>query len=163
MKKIALAIENFSRYAGGAESYAVSLASALVDNAWEVHLYGQTWDGEPDSAIFHQIKIPAYLPSWAKMIWFAMKHRRLIQAEGFDVVLGFGNTIYMNVYQSHGGVHKLSTSRKTYSENNTVRRLLKRLLITLSAKQWVRHWIESSPFRLYPRPVSYTHLRAHET
>jgi hypothetical protein len=30
MKKIALALEHFSRFAGGAESYAVSLAHSLV-------------------------------------------------------------------------------------------------------------------------------------
>ena len=37
MKKIAFALEKFSRYAGGAESYAVSLATTLIENGWEVH------------------------------------------------------------------------------------------------------------------------------
>jgi len=38
----------------------------------------------------------------------------------------FGNTIFMNVYQSHGGVHQLSTARKVYAENNVIRRIAKR-------------------------------------
>jgi len=54
MKKIVLAIENFSPFAGGAESYAVALASILVQNGWEVHLFGETWEGEPDYAVLHR-------------------------------------------------------------------------------------------------------------
>jgi hypothetical protein len=64
MKKIAFALEKFSRYAGGAESYAISLATTLIENGWEVHLFGEAWDGEPKEAHFHEIYIPRFLPSW---------------------------------------------------------------------------------------------------
>ncbi len=56
------------------------------------------------------------------------------------------------MYQSHGGVHRYSTARKVHAESNLILRLLKRAFITLSAKDKVRHWIESSPFRTKPRP-----------
>ena len=46
MKTIALALEHFNRFAGGAESYAVSLAHSLVQAGWEVHLFGESWEGE---------------------------------------------------------------------------------------------------------------------
>lgn len=146
-KKIAFAIENFSRYGGGAESYAVELAETLLQNGWEVHFFGVRWDGEPREATFHAITVPGYLPSWAKLLVFAFKHQRLVAAQDFDVVLGFGNTISMNVYQSHGGVHWLTTYRKVYSETQPLLRFLKRLIIPLSIKHYVRHWIESAPFR----------------
>ncbi len=152
MKKIALAIENFSKHKGGAESYAVSLASTLAENGWETHLFGQNWDGEPRAAVFHRIKIPKLLPSWAKMILFALKHKKMAKSQVFDVILGFGNTIYMNVYQSHGGVHRFSTARKLYTEKNIFFRSIKRLLIVFSLKDKVRNWIESAPFRLDPKP-----------
>ena len=152
VKTIALAIEHFSRYKGGAESYAVSLASTLARNGWAIHLFGLSWDGEPPAASFHKISVPRPLPSWVKMILFALQHRSMVKGKGFDVVLGFGNTIYMNVYQSHGGVHRFSTSRKVYSESNSVLRLLKRALIVLSPKDKARQWIESAPFRIEPRP-----------
>ena len=152
MKKIALAIENFSKHKGGAESYAVSLASTLVESGWETHLFGKNWDGEPSAAIFHRIKIPKLLPSWAKMILFALKHKQMVKSQAFDVILGFGNTLYMNVYQSHGGVHRFSTARKLYTEKNKILRSTKRLLIVFSLKYKVRNWIESAPFRLYPKP-----------
>ena len=152
MKKIAFALENFSRHAGGAESYAVSLATFLVQNGWEVHLFGEVWDGEPEGAIFHKITIPKYLPAWLKLVLFAIYHKNAVKKQHFDVILGFGNTLYMNVYQSHGGVHWLSAKRRVYSEKNEIKRAIKRLIILLSLKQWARAWIESAPFRLYPRP-----------
>jgi UDP-glucose:(heptosyl)LPS alpha-1,3-glucosyltransferase len=152
-KTIALAIEHFSKHKGGAESYAVSLATTLARNDWAIHLFGLSWDGEPRTALFHRVKIPWFLPSWAKMIFFALRHRKMVKGKDFDVILGFGNTLYMNVYQSHGGVHRFSTFRKVYAEPNRILRLLKRLLIFLSLKDKVRHWIESAPFRLNPRPT----------
>jgi UDP-glucose:(heptosyl)LPS alpha-1,3-glucosyltransferase len=152
MKKIAFAMEKFSRYAGGAESYAVSLATTLIDNGWEVHLFGEAWDSEPKEAHFHEIHIPRFLPAWIKLLLFAWKHKKITEKQNYDVVLGFGNTIYMNAYQSHGGVHQLSTARKVYAEKNPSLRIVKRILIVLSMKQWTRAWIEAAPFRLNPRP-----------
>lgn len=152
MKKIAFALEKFSRYAGGAESYAVSLAITLIKNGWEVHLFGEEWDGEPKEAYFHKISIPKILPAWIKLMSFAWKHKKIAKQQHYDVVVGFGNTIYMNVYQSHGGVHQLSTARKVYSEKNILPRIIKRILIPLSLKHWTRAWIEAAPFRLNPRP-----------
>jgi UDP-glucose:(heptosyl)LPS alpha-1,3-glucosyltransferase len=152
VKKIALAVENFSRYKGGAESYAVSLAVALAENGWQVHLFGEEWDGEPPSAIFHRISTPTFLPSWARMILFALKHRRMVMGEEFDVILGFGNTIHMNVYQSHGGVHRLYAKRKVYAKSNRILRFFYRLLRLISIKDKVRQWVESTPFRMNPRP-----------
>ena len=160
MKKIVLAIENFSPFAGGAESYAVALASTLVQNGWEVHLFVETWEGEPGSVVFHRISIPKWLPAWARILIFALKHRGMVRRQDFDVVLGFGNTIAMNVYQSHGGVHRFSTLRKVYSENHMILRIIKRVLIAFSIKQWVRNWIETAPFRQDQRPkiVAISHL-----
>lgn len=152
MKKIAFALEKFSRYAGGAESYAVSLAITLIENGWEVHLFGEEWDGEPKEAHFHKIYIPKFLPAWIKLMSFAWKHKKMAKQQYYDVIVGFGNTIFMNVYQSHGGVHQLSTARKVYAEKNALRRIIKRIFIPLSIKHWTRAWIEAAPFRLDPKP-----------
>lgn len=151
-RTIALALENFSRYAGGAESYALSLAETFIRRGWEVHLYAQEWNGFPEQAIFHRISIPKYLPSWAQMLFFAIKHKKMVQKENFDVVVGLGNTISMNVYQSHGGVHHYSTARKCFSIRNPLLRFFKKNLIFFSVKDKVRNWIESAPFRQHPSP-----------
>jgi UDP-glucose:(heptosyl)LPS alpha-1,3-glucosyltransferase len=152
--KIALAIENFSRHAGGAEAYAVGLAQTLVREGFDVHLYGHSWDLEPAGAVFHLIRrLPGWIPPSLRLLDFALQHRRMTAAENFDVILGFGNTIAMNAYQSHGGVHFISNKRKLQAVSNPLLRFLKKLILFATSKYHVRAWIESAPFRMKPRPV----------
>jgi UDP-glucose:(heptosyl)LPS alpha-1,3-glucosyltransferase len=152
--KIAMALERFGRFAGGAESYAVELARTLVSEGWEVHLYGHSWDGEPPSAVFHPIpRLPKWVPPSIRILSFALQHRRMIGEQDFDVILGFGNTLVMNVYQSHGGVHYLSSVRKLAAVRNPVLRLLKALALFAAPKYHARAWIESAPFRMKPSPT----------
>ena len=146
MKSITLALENLSRFAGGAESYAVELSETLVQRGWEVHLVGQSWEGLPQGAVFHQIsKLPKLVPPSLRILHFAFKHRSIVRKLRTDIVLGFGATIEMNVYQSHGGVHFFSSLRKLRAEANPFARIVKTLLTFLSPKSLVRSWIESAP------------------
>lgn len=152
--KIAMAIENFSRHAGGAEAYAVELACTLISEGWEVHFFGHSWEGSPEQAVFHRIpKPPRWAPSSVKILIFALLHRRLVRALDFDVVLGFGNTLVMNVYQSHGGVHYQSSVSKLGAVRNRGLRLLKAVELFLAPKYYARAWIESAAFRMKKRPV----------
>ncbi len=154
MKSITLALENLSRFAGGAESYAVELSETLVQRGWEVHLVGQSWEGLPQGAVFHQIsKLPKLVPPSLRILHFALRHRSIVRKLRTDIVLGFGSTIEMNVYQSHGGVHFFSSLRKLRAEANPFARLVKTVLTFLSPKSLVRSWIESAPFRMKNRPI----------
>lgn len=151
---IALAIENFSIHGGGAESYAVELARTLVSEGWEVHLFGHSWDGEPSQARFHPIpRLPRWVPPSIRIVDFALRHRRMVAEYDFDVILGFGNTVAMNVYQSHGGVHAVSNAGKLRAVRNPLLRFLKRLALLVTPKYHARAWIESAPFRMHDRPV----------
>ncbi len=151
--KICLALEKFSKHAGGAESYAVDLAGSLISKGWEAHLVGYEWDGQPESAIFHKLdRPPVWFPSSLKLLHFAHNHRRLVERENFDVVVGFGSTLLMNVYQSHGGVHSLSSKRKLQAIRNPAARFVKGILMLATPKYHVRSWIESAAFRLSPMP-----------
>ncbi|MBI5571995.1 MAG: glycosyltransferase family 4 protein [Desulfomonile tiedjei] len=152
--RIALALERFGRHAGGAESYAVELARTLVSHGWEVHMYGHEWDGEPAEAFFHPIaRLPKWIPPSIRILHFAFTHRRMIAREHFDIVLGFGNTLAMNVYQSHGGVHRLSNLRKLEAIRNPFLRAVKAMALLATPKYHARAWIESAPFRMQQRPV----------
>lgn len=151
--KIALAIENFSVRGGGAESYAVHLARTLVAQGWEVHLFGHAWDRDPEQAVFHHIPpLPRIVPPSAKILHFAFRHRKLVREQDFDVILGFGNTLEMNVYQSHGGVHYRSNIRKLRAVRNPIVRGLKTAVMFMTPKYYARAWIEAAPFRRSPRP-----------
>jgi UDP-glucose:(heptosyl)LPS alpha-1,3-glucosyltransferase len=152
--KVAFAIENFSLYGGGAESYAVQLAQTLVSQGHEVHFFGHQWDGEPKEAVFHKIpRLPRIVPPFIRITHFALAHRAAVAQYGFDVVVGFGNTLTMNVYQSHGGVHQRSASRKIAAVRSPAVRFLKRLAVRLTPKHYARAWIESAAFRMNPRPI----------
>ena len=152
--KIALAMERFGRHAGGAESYAVELAGTLISEGWEVYLYGYEWDGEPQGAIFHPIpRLSRWIPPSIRILHFAFSHRRMIAGEHFDVVLGFGNTLTMNVYQSHGGVHYLSNLRKLQAVRNPLLRSAKAMALLVTPKYHARAWIESAAFRMRQHPV----------
>jgi UDP-glucose:(heptosyl)LPS alpha-1,3-glucosyltransferase len=77
----------------------------------------------------------------------------MIAREDFDIVLGFGNTLTMNVYQSHGGVHFISNIRKLQAIRNPFVRFLKFVALLVTPKYHARAWIESAAFRLNQRPV----------
>ncbi len=141
-------------FAGGAESYAVHLARRLVSEGWEVHLVGHSWDNDPPQAFFHPIReLPRWVPASVRILHFAFAHRRIVRGLDLDVVLGFGNTLQMDVYQSHGGVHRFSTIRKLEAVRNPALRLFKRLSLYVSPKYFARAWIEAAPFRLPRRPI----------
>lgn len=152
--KIAMALENFSRHAGGAEAYAVELARTLVALGWQVHLYGYSWDHEPRSAVFHEMpRLPKWIPPSIRILHFALTHKRMVRNHQFDIVLGFGNTVFMNVYQSHGGVHRVSNLKKLQAVRNPFVRFFKALSVFGAPKYYARAWIESAPFRMNQRPV----------
>jgi len=152
--KVAFGIENFSLYGGGAESYAVQLAQTLVSQGHEVHFFGHEWDGTPEPAIFHKIGcLPKVVPPFIRLMHFALAHRAAVAKYDFDVVVGFGNTLTMNVYQSHGGVHQQSTRKKIAAVRNPVVRFLKQLGVLFTPKHFARAWIESAAFRMNPRPI----------
>jgi UDP-glucose:(heptosyl)LPS alpha-1,3-glucosyltransferase len=152
--RIAFALEKFSAGAGGAESYAVQLAVTLVNEGWDVHLYGHEWDGVPRGATFHRIpRPPRFMPASLRLLWFALLHRRMARRTRYDVMVGFGATVLMNVYQSHGGVHVLTTQRKLAAVRNPLLRLFRNLSTRVLPKHAVRRWVESAPFRMSPRPL----------
>ncbi|MGC8604298.1 MAG: glycosyltransferase family 4 protein [Desulfomonilaceae bacterium] len=154
MKRIGLSVENFSLFSGGAESYAVQLAQTLERNGWEVHLIGHSWDGNPNGAIFHKIpRLPKLIPPFLRILHFALMHRNLVKRMDLDIVVGFGNTLEMNVYQSHGGVHLVSSLKKLRAENNSLVRFVKKILTFVSPKSVMRAWIESAPFRKKSMPT----------
>src|SRR5208283_2606068 len=88
-----------------------------------------------------------------RILAFALRHRRMMAREEFDVVLGFGNTLVMNVYQSHGGVHFISNIRKRQAIRSSLARWLKMVVLLATPKYHDRAWIEPAPFRLSKRPV----------
>lgn len=96
--KVAVLSRHFSRLAGGAESYAVQLAEAMLDEH-DITVVSQSFDAA--SQRFKHIRVPA-LPlrsRWINQLWFSWYSRR-VTSIGFDVVHSHENV-------SHGAVHTI--------------------------------------------------------
>jgi len=143
--KIGLAIYNFDPKKGGAERYTFDLAAALVKRGHEVFVFCAKGIETPGVTLVRLYTIP--FPRWLRSLTFALNHKRQVRRFGLDVVLGFGNTIKLDVYQSHGGVQRIWMEREIESYDDLFERGLKAFLLKFSLNQRVQQWIAEYPIR----------------
>jgi UDP-glucose:(heptosyl)LPS alpha-1,3-glucosyltransferase len=143
--KIGLAIYNFDPKKGGAERYAYDLATRLVKRGHEVCVFcGRGMETEG----IKLIKLHAMpFPRWLRTLSFALKHRAYMRVSPPDVMLGFGNTLEADVYQSHGGVQRIWMEREIASYEDTKERRYKAFLLKNSINQRIQEWIAEYPIR----------------
>jgi glycosyltransferase involved in cell wall biosynthesis len=97
--RIAIINRNFSRAAGGAESYAVSIAEQLAARH-EVHVFSQEGN-EPVAGIhYHRVASTGQKPRWLNQLVFAASSWWLTR-KGFDVVHSHENTWHGQVQTIH--------------------------------------------------------------
>lgn len=143
--KIGLAIYNFDPKKGGAERYAFDLSLILKKKGHEVYVVcskGILLKG------INIVKINTIsFPRWLRTLSFALAHRRIIKSFGLDVILGFGNTLDLDVYQSHGGVHDIWLSREIESYDTLIEKKLKAFQLKTSIHQKIQKWISEYPIK----------------
>lgn len=103
--KIALAIKNFSRAAGGAEGYSVNLADALVHAGHEAHVFANRWsEPVPNGVVLHQVPMIGFssLLKIATFPWFAA---RRIEEKQYDAIVGLTPLFSQDVYRVGEGLH----------------------------------------------------------
>lgn len=143
--KIGIAIYNFNPKKGGAERYAFDLSTMLLKRGHEVYVICRNAIEEKGLKIV-RVKTTD-LPRWLRTLSFALKHREVIKTLGLDVVLGFGNTLELDVFQSHGGVQRIWMEREIESYDNPSERRLKAFLLKTSIHQKIQGWIAEYPVR----------------
>lgn len=143
--RIGLAIYLFDPKKGGAERYAYDLSTHLAKNGHEVFVfcaYGVEAEG------LRLVKVDTTtFPRWLRNLSFAINHKKHLKNVPVDVMLGFGNILNPDVYQSHGGVHKIWMAREIESYDNPKERSIKALLLKGSLNQRVQEWIAEYPIR----------------
>ncbi len=102
--KIAITIESFDPAKGGGEVYARNFTRALVRAGHEVHLYANRLGDEEAGVTFHRVP-PTPLHLFRRSA-FARRVRQILRKESFDIIHGFGKSIYMDVFRPGGGVHR---------------------------------------------------------
>ncbi len=145
--RIGLAIYNFDPKKGGAERYAYDLASILAAKGHEIIVFCARGQATPGITLVPLSTVK--YPRWLRSLSFALAHRKAVRSGAFklDVVLGFGNTLEFDVYQSHGGVQKIWMEREIASYDNPRERAIKSLILKNSINQKVQQRIAESPIR----------------
>lgn len=164
--KIGLAIYNFNPKKGGAERYAYDLSMNLIKRGHEVFVFCA--HGEATHGINLVKMNTAAFPRWLRTLSFALNHKKYLKAVPVDVMLGFGNTFELDVYQSHGGVQKVWMEREIASYDSPKERRLKAILLKNNINQKIQEWIAEYPIRnkRYRKIVAIsdmvkTHMAAH--
>lgn len=142
---IGLAIYNFNPKKGGAERYCYDLASDLVRRNHHVYVFcSQAVNLK--GAVIAKFETNRF-PRWLRTFSFALNHRKYVKMFPLDVVLGFGNTLSVDVYQSHGGVQRFWMEREIASYDDSREKRIKGILLRNSLNQRVQRWIEEYPIR----------------
>ena len=144
--RFATGILDFSRKKGGAERYLVDLCTRMASEGFEVHVFAEQWDEERKDIHYHRVNTLPF-PKSLRLLSFALRATKAIQAEHCDVTLGVGNTLEADVLQPHGGVHWAWFWRSLGAYDRPFTRMLKLSGRVLSAKQWIHGWIEGAPYQ----------------
>lgn len=103
--KIALNVESIDPSSGGVERYVYNLATYLIKNGHEIHIISRVPFPLP-GCHFH----PTGRIRWSKLadiIYFALVSKTILRKNGFDIIHGFGRTLYQDVYRIGGGCHHI--------------------------------------------------------
>lgn len=143
--KIGLAIYNFDPKKGGAERYGFDLAQRLASRRHEVFVFCARGIEAPGITLVHLHT--SIWPRWMRNLSFALAHRQALRRVRPDVMLGFGNVLELDVYQSHGGVQRIWMQREIASYDNPGERALKAFLLKNSLNQTMQRLIECHPVK----------------
>jgi len=141
--KIALTIEYFDPAKGGGETYARNFGRALLAAGHEVHVFTNAWDPEEKGFVYHRVPKGRLFRRYQ----FARRAARLVQAEPFDIVHGFGKSVYMHVFRPGGGVHRAWMIQELKAVGPGPKRWLTRLRQCLSLDQHLVLRLEREQFR----------------
>ncbi|HVN96430.1 MAG TPA: glycosyltransferase family 4 protein [Syntrophorhabdaceae bacterium] len=143
--KIGLSIYHFNPKKGGAERYAYDLSLMLSRKGHQVFVFCTEGITVPEVSLIRVGATP--IPRWLRSLSFALNQKKLVRRRGLDVVLGFGNTLDLDVYQSHGGIQHIWMEREIASYDHAGERRLKAFLLQTSLNQRVQQWVSEYPIR----------------
>ena len=146
--KIAFITEHFNPGLGGAETYMSDFAKYLIAKGHEVHFYTQDDLGEYEGIKFHIIKVTGLAKKirWMQWLSFLKKAQKESEKENFDVVMGTGKCLGVNVFQPHGGTVRASHRQNALLVRNPFHIFLKNISNLVSPKHIVARWIEKKQY-----------------
>jgi len=138
--KIGLAIYSFDPKKGGAERYTFDLARRLAGKGHEVCVFCAHGVETPGVKLVF-LRTNSF-PRWRRNLSFALTHRQALDRIRPDIMLGYGNVLDLDVYQSHGGVQTIWMEREIASYEAGAERNIKAFLLRHSFNQAIQRWVE---------------------
>lgn len=142
--RIAVINRVFSRAAGGAESYAVSIAEQLATRH-EVHVFSQESNQPLTGVNYHRVFCLSKKPRWVNQLLFAMASWWATR-KGYDVVHSHENTWHGQVQT----VHVRPTRYNLFHDFRGVGLALRWLKVALSPRLLTYVWLEGARFAPSP-------------
>ena len=142
--RIALLTRNFSRLAGGAESYAIAVAAELGQHH-EVHVFCQHTDHPISNVTYRHVMRPCQRPRWVNQIFYAFSTWWQTR-KGFDVV-------HSHEHVFHGQVqtlHVQPVAKGIWGQRRGWRKALRALALVTSPRRLTYWWLERA--RMKPMP-----------
>ena len=145
--RIALTIEYFDPSKGGGETYVRNFAHGLVEAGHEVHIFTNEWDPSLKSFIFH--RVPRTPMKLFRLYAFARRAAAMVQEEQppFDIVHGFGKSVYMDVFRPGGGAHRMWMQQELKAVGPGLKRFMTRVRQIFSIAQHLVLKLEAEEFR----------------
>lgn len=131
--KVALSIEHFEPRRGGGETYCRNFARMLMDRGHEVHVFAFTWDESEIGPVYHRLPPPPM--KLFRRYAFAMRAQEAISKDQFDVIHGFGKSVYMDIFRPGGGVHRAWQEHEIRATDGALAKTHARLRQLLSIDQ----------------------------
>lgn len=104
--KVCIGIEKFDPKVGGAERYLWDLSHFLAERGHDVAVICMKSAMPLNTSIkVHRVSCMRF-PRWARHLCFAIMHYLRARSLRDYVHFSAGNTLYSDVYQPHGGVHR---------------------------------------------------------
>lgn len=139
--KAALNIESFSLSKGGGGGYASNFADQLLKNGYEVHIFSSSFESELADINPHKVSI-IRIPKTLRGLSFAINSKKLIGQYDFDIVFGFGGTLYVDIYRPGGGTEKGYFLQNLKSIDNKFIRTLSLILSRIDPKTSISFYID---------------------
>ncbi len=143
--KTALTIEYFDPAKGGGETYVRNFGRALLAAGHEVHEITNEWNVAENDLVFH--RVPTRPMKLLRRWTFARRTAKMLQGESFDIIHGFGKSVYMDVFRPGGGVHRAWLEQELKAVGTGPKRFLSRMRQKLSLDHRLVLRLEAEQFR----------------
>lgn len=132
--KLAIVIERFEAWRGGAETSTLEIARLLAARGHDIHIVTATNSQSPPDMTIHRVPSTAVIPA-LRTAAFVRKATAFLQSRRFDVVHAVAPIPAADVYQPRGGLLGETMQRNVATRRSPSRRLLKRAMLAMNVKQ----------------------------